>query len=106
MSQISKSFHLSGGQSSLLSSSAGTRQSINKATTHNISSSLRSAATQNTGKVTLQRRLFSGNTITQSSRAAIVVEGCSTLLSTLEGNADPNLPRGWDAGVMDDDDGG
>lgn len=105
MSQISKSFHLSGGQSSLSSSSVGTRQSINKAA-NNISSSLRSAATQNTGKVTLQRRLFSGNAITQSSRAAIVVEGCSTLLSTLEGNADPNLPRGWDAGVMDDDDGG
>lgn len=105
MSQISKSFHLSGGQSSLSSSSVGTRQSINKAA-NNISSSLRSAATQNTGKVTLQRRLFSGNTITQSSRAAIAVEGCSTLLSTLEGNADPNLPRGWDAGVMDDDDGG
>ena len=106
MSQISKSFHLSGGQSSL-SSSVCTRQSINKAA-NNISSSLRSAATQNTGKVTLQRRLFSvsGNAITQSSRAAIVVEGCSTLLSTLEGNADPNLPRGWDAGVMDDDDGG
>lgn len=105
MSQISKSFHLSGGQSSLSSSSVGTRQSINKAA-NNISSSLRSAATQNTGKVTLQRRLFSGNAITQSSRAAIAVEGCSTLLSTLEGNADPNLPRGWDAGVMDDDDGG
>ena len=105
MSQISKSFHLSGGQSSLLSSSVGTGQTINKAT-NNISSSLRSAATLNTGKVTLQRRLFSGNAITQSSRAAIVVEGCSTLLSTLEGNADPNLPRGWDAGVMDDDDGG
>ncbi len=104
MSQISKSFHFSGGQSSLLSSSVGTRQTINKAT-NNISSSLRSA-TQNTGKVTLQRRLFSGNAITQSSRAAIAVEGCSTLLSTLEGNADPNLPRGWDAGVMDDDDGG
>lgn len=104
MSQISKSFHLSGGQASL-SSSVGTRQSISKAT-HNISTSLRSATTQNTGKVTLQRRLFSGNVITQSSRAAIVVEGCSTLLSTLEGNADPNLPRGWDAGVMDDDDGG
>ena len=104
MSQISKSFHLSGGQTSL-SSSAGTRQSISKAT-HNISTSLRSATTQNAGKVTLQRRLFSGNAITQSSRAAIVVEGCSTLLSTLEGNVDPNLPRGWDAGVMDDDDGG
>lgn len=58
-----------------------------------------------TGKIALQRRLLSGNVV-QTSRAALVVEGSSIVLTTLEGTSDPNLPRGWDAGVMDDDDGG
>ena len=61
--------------------------------------------TRSTGKIALQRRLLSGNVV-QTSRAALVVEGSSIVLTTLEGTSDPNLPRGWDAGVMDDDDGG
>ena len=61
--------------------------------------------TRHTGKIALQRRLLSGN-VAQTSRAALVVEGSSIVLTTLEGISDPNLPRGRDAGVMDDDDGG
>jgi hypothetical protein len=99
MSQISKSFRLSGGHSS----SAGTRHSTNQIPSFQVTLS-RILQTKSTGKL-LQRRLFSGNVI-QTSRAALVIEGCSTLLTTLDGISDPNLPRGWDAGVMDDDDGG
>jgi hypothetical protein len=103
MNQVSKSFRLSGGQSS----SAGARQSTNQTTQiPSFQATLqRNLQTKRTGKLALQRRLFSGNVI-QTSRAALVVEGCSTFLTTLEGISDPNLPRGWDAGVMDDDDGG
>ena len=102
INQISK-FRLSGGQSSSL----GTRHPANQ--TSHISSSLRATWNQtpqpNKGKVVaLQRRLLSGNVI-QTARAALVVEGCSTILLTWEGIPVPNMPRGWDAGV-DDDDGG
>mmetsp|Transcript_62 Transcript_62/g.98 ORF Transcript_62/g.98 Transcript_62/m.98 type:complete len:110 (+) Transcript_62:222-551(+) len=104
MNQMSKSFRLSGGQSS----SVGARQSTNLMTQMpSFQATLqRTLQTNNsTGKVALQRRLLSGNVI-QTSRAALVVEGSSVVLTTLEGISDPNLPRGWDAGVMDDDDGG
>lgn len=103
MNQMSKSFRLSGGQSSTSSA----RQSTNQITQMpSYQATLqRTLQTQSTGKAALQRRLVSGNVI-QSSRAALVVEGSSVLLTTLEGVSDPNLPRGWDAGVMDDDDGG
>ena len=58
-------------------------------------------------------RLFSASSLDNNatlriSRAALGVEGCSSaLMLLLEGgvkSAEPNLPRGWDAGV--DDDGG
>ena len=57
----------------------------------------------------IQQRLFTNNSNTvQLARKAICVEGCTTALTLLvEGvNVEPNLPRGWDAGVMDDDDDG
>ena len=57
----------------------------------------------------IQQRLFTNNSNTvQLARTAICVEGCTTALTLLvEGvHLEPNLPRGWDAGVMDDDDGG
>lgn len=104
MNQMSKSFRLSGGQSS----SAGARQSTNQMSqmpSFQATVQRTLQTNNNTGKVALQRRLLSGNAI-QSSRAALVVEGASVVLTTLEGISDPNLPRGWDAGVMDDDDGG
>mmetsp|Transcript_1335 Transcript_1335/g.2187 ORF Transcript_1335/g.2187 Transcript_1335/m.2187 type:complete len:109 (-) Transcript_1335:1529-1855(-) len=103
MNQMSKSFRLSGGQSS----SVGARQSTNQMTQMPSFQATvqRTLQTKSTGKVALQRRLLSGNVI-QTSRAALVVEGASIVLTTLEGIFDPSLPRGWDAGVMDDDDGG
>ena len=53
----------------------------------------------------LQQRLFSTNTV-RLSRAALGVEGCTSALSLIGGVAvEPNLPRGWDAGVTDDDGG-
>ncbi len=89
-------------------SSAGTRQSTNQMSqmpSFQATVQRTLQTNNNTGKVALQRRLLSGNVI-QTSRAALVVEGSSVLLTTLEAASDPNLPRGWDAGVMDDDDGG
>ena len=55
----------------------------------------------------MQQRLFGTNTINMV-RTAVGVEGCSIALSlVLEGVVvEPNLPRGWDAGVAVDDDGG
>mmetsp|Transcript_21884 Transcript_21884/g.35824 ORF Transcript_21884/g.35824 Transcript_21884/m.35824 type:complete len:87 (-) Transcript_21884:266-526(-) len=53
----------------------------------------------------LQQRLFSTNTI-KMTRTALGVEGCSLLLLEGVAAAEPNLPRGWDAGVAVDDDGG
>ena len=97
MNQLSNSFRLSGGQTS---SSAGARQ-----TTTQMSSLQRSLQTKITGKAAIQRRLISGNII-QNSRAALVVEGSSILATALDGTTNPSLPRGWDEGVMDDDDGG
>jgi hypothetical protein len=105
MNQISKSFRLSGVQQS---SSVGARQSTNQMIQiPSFQATLqRTLQTKSTGKVApLQRRLFSGNVI-QTSRAALVVQGSSVVLTTLEGISDPNLPLGWDAGVMDDDDDG
>ena len=103
MNQMSKSFRLSGGQSTPM----GVRQSTNQMTQipsfrATVQQTLQ---TKSTGKIALQRRLLSGNVV-QTSRAALVVEGSSIVLTTLEANSDPNMPRGWDAGVMDDDDGG
>mmetsp|Transcript_46442 Transcript_46442/g.97600 ORF Transcript_46442/g.97600 Transcript_46442/m.97600 type:complete len:125 (-) Transcript_46442:250-624(-) len=61
----------------------------------------------------LQQRLFSTNNtnvMKNTSRIALGVEGCSAALTLLleggVGMAEPNLPRGWDAGVAVDDDGG
>mmetsp|Transcript_23198 Transcript_23198/g.48182 ORF Transcript_23198/g.48182 Transcript_23198/m.48182 type:complete len:111 (+) Transcript_23198:331-663(+) len=60
----------------------------------------------------MEQRLFSSNNIVnsnifKSTRAAIGVEGCTSALSLLgTKGAEPNLPRGWDAGVAVDDDGG
>ena len=54
----------------------------------------------------MQQRLFGTNNINMA-RTALGVEGCSIALSlVLEGVVvEPNLPRGWDAGVEDDDGG-
>ncbi|KAL9179251.1 hypothetical protein ACHAXT_008541 [Thalassiosira profunda] len=53
----------------------------------------------------LQQRLFSTNAV-RLARAALGVEGCTSALSLIGGVAvEPNLPRGWDAGVTDDDGG-
>ena len=53
----------------------------------------------------MQQRLFGD--ATRIVRAAACVEGCSTLISTINGmTVDSGLDRGWDAGVEDDDDGG
>ena len=54
----------------------------------------------------MQQRLFGTNTI-RLTRSSLGVEGCSTVLSVINGVVvEPNLPRGWDAGVAVDDDGG
>lgn len=103
MNQMSKSFRLSGGQSPPMCA----RQSTNQMTQiPSFQATVQQTIqTKGNGKIALQRRLLSGNVV-QTSRAALVVEGSSIVLNTLEGISDPNLPRGWDAGVMDDDDGG
>ncbi len=55
----------------------------------------------------LQKRLLSDYDTVRISRVALGVELCSAASSILvDGIADPNLPRGWDAGVDVDDDGG
>lgn len=60
----------------------------------------------------LQQRLFSANcndVNVRVARIAMGVEGCTLAMLLLDGGvagAEPNLPRGWDAGLMDDDDGG
>ena len=53
----------------------------------------------------MQQRLF-GDAV-RIGRASVCVEGCSTVISTMNGLAvDSGLDLGWDAGVEDDDDGG
>jgi hypothetical protein len=55
----------------------------------------------------LQKRLLSDHTTVRTARVALGVELCSTVSSILFNAAiDPNLQRGWDAGVDVDDDGG
>lgn len=56
----------------------------------------------------LQKRLSSDNTTVRIARVALGVELCSAVSSILLDIAavDQNLPRGWDAGVDVDDDGG
>ena len=55
----------------------------------------------------IQQRLFTNNNNIRIGRTAIGVEGCTSALTLLvEGiEVEPSIPRGWDAGV-DDDDGG
>eukprot|EP00578_Thalassiosira_sp_NH16_P022169 CAMPEP_0181104124 /NCGR_PEP_ID=MMETSP1071-20121207/15250_1 /TAXON_ID=35127 /ORGANISM="Thalassiosira sp., Strain NH16" /LENGTH=150 /DNA_ID=CAMNT_0023187281 /DNA_START=58 /DNA_END=509 /DNA_ORIENTATION=- len=54
----------------------------------------------------LQQRLFSTSNV-RITRTALGVEACSSALALIEGiEAEPNLPRGWDAGIAVDDDGG
>ena len=53
----------------------------------------------------MQQRLF-GDAV-RIGRASVCVEGCSTVISTMNGlTVDSGLDLGWDAGVEDDDDGG
>ena len=60
---------------------------------------------QRQSSTSLKQRLFSTSTI-RMSRSAFVLEGCTTALN-LMGTAEPNLMRGWDAGVaLEEDDGG
>lgn len=61
---------------------------------------------QSQSSAMMQQRLFGTNNINMA-RTALGVEGCSIALSlVLEGVVvEPNLPRGWDAGVEDDDGG-
>ena len=60
-----------------------------------------------TNKTTLQQRLFSNSNNIRIARLAVGVEGCTSVMTLLvEGvTVEPNLPRGWDAGVTDDDGG-
>lgn len=60
-----------------------------------------------TNKTTLQQRLFSNSNNIRIARLAVGVEGCASVMTLLvEGvTVEPNLPRGWDAGVTDDDGG-
>ena len=55
----------------------------------------------------IQQRLFTNNNNIRIARTALGVEGCTSALTLLvEGiEVEPSIPRGWDAGV-DDDDGG
>jgi len=58
-------------------------------------------------KSNIQQRLFTNNNNIRIGRTALGVEGCTSALTVLvEGvEVEPSIPRGWDAGV-DDDDGG
>ena len=60
-----------------------------------------------TNNTTLQQRLFSNSNYIRIARLAVGVEGCTSVMTLLvEGvTVEPNLPRGWDAGVTDDDGG-
>ena len=62
---------------------------------------------QQTNNTTLQQRLFSNTNNIRIARLAVGVEGCTSVMTLLvEGvTVEPNLPRGWDAGVTDDDGG-
>mmetsp|Transcript_2013 Transcript_2013/g.2985 ORF Transcript_2013/g.2985 Transcript_2013/m.2985 type:complete len:101 (-) Transcript_2013:33-335(-) len=55
----------------------------------------------------LQQRLFSTHNI-RMSRIVVGVEGCTMAMALVEGmsGAEANLPRGWDIGVAEEDDGG
>eukprot|EP01082_Thalassiosira_pseudonana_P006665 g5945.t1 g5945 contig20:479557-479907(-) len=73
---------------------------------HETLHTLQQQAKQSTMQTSVQQRLFSADAI-RTIRAALCVEGCTVALSAIEGcEYEPNLPRGWDAGVDVDDDGG
>ena len=95
LNQISKSIRSSsgGGRSSTLSEG---RSAI-----HKIQSQ------PSISKNSIQQRLFTNNNNKRIARTAIGVEGYTSALTLLvEGiEVEPSIPRGWDAGV-DDDDGG
>ena len=95
LNQMSKSI--------LRSSSGGGRSSVSegRSTIHKIQSQ------PTISKNNIQQRLFTNNNNIRIARTAIGVEGCTSALTLLvEGiEVEPSIPRGWDAGV-DDDDGG
>ena len=85
------------------SSSGGRSGSINEGR-----STIRKIQSQpSISKNSMQQRLFTNNNNIRIARTAIGVEGCTSALTLLvEGiEIEPSIPRGWDAGV-DDDDGG
>lgn len=96
LNQMSKSIRSS-------SSSGGGRSSINegRSAIHKIQSQ------PSISKNSIQQRLFTNNNNKRIARTAIGVEGYTSALTLLvEGiEVEPSIPRGWDAGV-DDDDGG
>ena len=98
LNQISKSIRSSsgGGRSSSLSEGRSTIH-------HKIIQAQPSISKNNS----IQQRLFTNNNNIRIARTALGVEGCtSTLTLLVEGiEVEPSIPRGWDAGV-DDDDGG
>jgi len=96
LNQISKSIRSSSG--------GGTRRSSisdGRSTIHKIQSQ------PSISKNNIQKRLLTNNNNIRIARTALGVEGCTSALTLLvEGiEVEPSIPRGWDAGV-DDDDGG
>eukprot|EP00580_Thalassiosira_gravida_P001520 CAMPEP_0201606420 /NCGR_PEP_ID=MMETSP0492-20130828/5878_1 /ASSEMBLY_ACC=CAM_ASM_000837 /TAXON_ID=420259 /ORGANISM="Thalassiosira gravida, Strain GMp14c1" /LENGTH=100 /DNA_ID=CAMNT_0048070823 /DNA_START=127 /DNA_END=429 /DNA_ORIENTATION=- len=95
LNQIPKTLRSSGKKNS--SSGSRGRSTISQQQQHQ----------QQQQRYALQQRLFSAHNI-RMSRIVLGVEGCAMAMSLAEGvsGAESNLPRGWDVGVAEDDDGG
>ena len=104
--QIHKSLHSTGGSSS--SSSVLSRARSPVASQPSFMCAKSSSCMQQRQRVALlQKRLISDYNTVRIARVSLAVELCNAMSAILlDGTADPNLPRGWDAGVDVDDDGG
>ena len=105
--QIHKSLHSTGGSSS--SSSVLSRARSPVASQPSVMCTTKSSLSmqQRQRVALLQKQLISDYNTVRIARVSFGVELCNAMSAILlDGTADPNLPRGWDAGVDVDDDGG